>query len=86
MRLINLVCCLEDQVRHEFITHQQQMEFNAKLQDEYDQLRKRLSKAETYILVNASNTISPGTVLNRHTLTYLQIFLVIDTHWQCSDH
>jgi len=40
---------LENQVRREFITRQQQVELNAKLQDEYDQLRKRLAEAETYI-------------------------------------
>ena len=45
----DLVRRLEDQVRREFITRQHQVEVNAKLQDEYDQLRKRLAEAETYI-------------------------------------
>lgn len=45
----DLVRRLEDQVRREFITRQRQVELNAKLQDEYDQLRKRLAEAETYI-------------------------------------
>ena len=45
----DLVRHLEDQVRREFITRQHQVELNAKLQDEYDQLRKRLAEAETYI-------------------------------------
>ena len=45
----DLVRHLEDQVRREFVTRQHQTELNAKLQDEYDQLRKRLAEAETYI-------------------------------------
>ena len=48
-RPADLVRHLEDQVRREFITRQHQVEVNAKLQDEYDQLRKRLAEAETYI-------------------------------------
>lgn len=48
-RPVDLVRHLEDQVRREFITRQRQAELNAKLQDEYDQLRKRLAEAETYI-------------------------------------
>ena len=48
-RPVELVRRLEDQVRREFITRQQQADLNAKLQDEYDQLRKRLAEAETYI-------------------------------------
>lgn len=48
-RSADLVRRLEDQVRREFITRQRQVELNAKLQDEYDQLRKRLAEAETYI-------------------------------------
>lgn len=48
-RPADLVRRLEDQVRREFITRQHQVELNAKLQDEYDQLRKRLAEAETYI-------------------------------------
>ena len=48
-RPVDLVRRLEDQVRREFITRQHQVELNAKLQDEYDQLRKRLAEAETYI-------------------------------------
>lgn len=48
-RSVDLVRRLEDQVRREFITRQRQVELNAKLQDEYDQLRKRLAEAETYI-------------------------------------
>ena len=48
-RPADLVRRLEDQVRREFITRQHQVELNAKLQDEYDQLRKKLAEAETYI-------------------------------------
>ena len=46
-RPADLVRRLEDQAQHKFITRQHQVEVNAKLQDEYDQLRKRLVEAET---------------------------------------
>ena len=49
LRSGDLVRHLEDQVRREFVTRQHQAELNSKLQDEYDQLRKRLAEAETYI-------------------------------------
>ena len=81
----NLVEQLQKELRHEAFSRQLQEELNSKLQDEYDELLKRLAEAELHIdrmRLGANVDLNKYFIIRHHSSLRQRLEAQFDPAWR----